>query len=107
MSLLAEALGTARRSGEGFCEAEILRVRAGIHRDAGRHEDAALDYADAVALARAGGGRMLELKALTGWARLPGVPEDVREELRACSAVVEAGGSSKSFDDACEVLSQS
>jgi hypothetical protein len=104
LSLLAEAAGTARSSGEGFCESEIFRVRAGIHRDAGRHDDAAHDYADAVALARARDGRMLEMRALTDWARLPGSHDDIRDQLRACVLEVEAGGPSKSLDEALEAL---
>jgi class 3 adenylate cyclase len=104
LSLLAEALGTARSSGEGFCEAEIFRIRGGIHREAGRDEAAAHDYADAVALARSRGARMFELKALTDWARLPDPPDHVREELRVCSTSVAADGPSKRLDDALSLL---
>jgi class 3 adenylate cyclase len=104
MSLLAEALGTARSSGEGFCEAEIFRIRGGIHREAGRAEAAAHDYADAVALARSRGARMLELKALTDWAGLPDSPDHVREELRVCTALVAADGPSNCLDEALAVL---
>jgi class 3 adenylate cyclase len=104
LALLSEALATARSSGEGFCEAEIFRVRGGIHRNAGRHEEAAHDYSDAVALGRSRGARMLELKALTDWARLPHVPDRVRDELRACSADVASGGPSKSLREAVAVL---
>jgi tetratricopeptide (TPR) repeat protein len=107
LSLLAEALGAAHSSGEGFCEAEIFRVRGGIHRDAGRYEDAAHDYADAVVLARSRGAGMLELKALTDWARLPEAPARVRDELRTCSGVVSAGGPSRSLDEALVVLGSS
>ncbi len=106
LTLLSEALATARSSGEGFCEPEIFRVRGGIHRDAGRLEAAAHDYADAVALARARGAPMLELKALTDWARLPDFPAHVREELRVCSADIAAGGPSKCLDAASAVLSR-
>ncbi|HEY6429246.1 MAG TPA: AAA family ATPase, partial [Acidimicrobiales bacterium] len=106
MSLLAEALGTARSSGEGFCEAEIFRIRGGIHREAGRNEAAAHDYADAVELARSRGARMLELKALTDWARMPDRPDQVREELRTCSALVAADGPSKRLDEALSVLAR-
>jgi class 3 adenylate cyclase len=104
MSLLAEALGTARSSGEGFCEAEIFRIRGGIHREAGRNETAAHDFADAVALARSRGARMLELKALTDWAGLPDSPDHVREELRVCTALVAADGPSNCLDEALAVL---
>jgi hypothetical protein len=107
LSLLDEALGTARSSGEGFCESEIFRVRAGIHRDAGRQDDAANDYADAVALAQTRGGRMLEMRALTDWARLPGSLAEVRDQLRACTVDVEAGGPSRSLDEALVVLRSS
>jgi predicted deacylase len=71
---------------------------------AGRYEDADHDYAEAVALARARGVRMLELRALTDWARLPGSLDRVRDELRACTVDVEAGGPSKSLDEALVVL---
>jgi class 3 adenylate cyclase len=104
LELLAEALATARGSGEGFCEPEIFRVRGGIHREAGRRETAADDYADAVALARARGAHMLELKALTDWARLPGSQGSVRDELRACAADIAVGGPSKSLDEAMTAL---
>jgi hypothetical protein len=104
LSLLTEALATARSSGEGFCEAEVFRVRGSIHRSAGRDDAAAHDYADAVALARSRGALMLELKALTDWVRLPGSPDHVRDELRECSERVAAGGPSKSLDEARSVL---
>jgi len=106
MALLSEALATARSSGEGFCEPEIFRVRGGIHRDGGRDEAAAHDYADAAGLARSRGARMLELKALTDWVRLPGAPGHVRDELRACSADVASGGPSRSLDEALAALSR-
>ncbi len=101
--LLAEALETSRATGERFCEAEILRVRAGRLQDAGRAEQAAEDYAAAVRLAREQGARMLELRALTDRARLEGSPDSVRAELRACIEDVAAGGSSRSLDEARKV----
>jgi class 3 adenylate cyclase/tetratricopeptide (TPR) repeat protein len=104
LSLLDEAIGKARASGEAFCESEILRVRAGVLDQAGRLEDARENYVEAVASARAQGARMLELRALTDLARLSGASDDVRDELRACALDVAMGGPSKSLTEALSVL---
>ena len=104
LTLLGEALATARSSGEGFCEAEVFRVRGSIHLRAGRDDAAGHDFADAVGLARSRGAPMLELKALTDWARLPGSPDHVKEELRACTERVSAGGPSRILDEARSLL---
>ena len=85
--LLGEALETSRTTGERFCEAEILRVRAGRLHHAGRTDSAVDDLREAVELARVQGAKMLELRALTDWARLEGSPDSVRAE----SAVVHRG----------------
>jgi hypothetical protein len=47
---------------------------------------------------------MLELKALTDWARLPGSPDRVREELRVCMERASAGGPSRILDEARSLL---
>jgi hypothetical protein len=47
------------------------------------------------------------MRALTDWARLSGSPDHVRDQLRACTVDVEAGGPSKSLDEALVVLSSS
>ena len=102
--LLDDTLGTCRVTGERFCEAEILRVRAGRHVQAGAFDAAALDYGDAVEIARQQGAVMLELKALTDWVDLPGVPDRVRAELDVCAAEVGSGGACRSLDRARRVL---
>jgi hypothetical protein len=104
ISLLDDALQTCRATSEQFCEAEILRVRAGrwLYLDA--PDAAAEDYAAAVDVARKQGASMLELKALTDWAGLPGVPERVRTDLQVCAAEVGAGGACRSLDRARRVL---
>ena len=73
-ALLDDAHRTAPTTGEQFCEAEILRMRAGIMRRNRQVELAGRDYEEAVAVARHQGARMLELRALTDWLRLPGAP---------------------------------
>jgi len=103
LALLAEALETSRATGERFCEAEIHRVRAGRLRDMGRAESAADDYEAAVRLARGQGARMLELRALTDWARLEDAPGRVRAELRACIEDVADGGPNRILDEARKV----
>ena len=102
--LLDDALETARATGEQFCEAEILRARVGILRRSRAVEAAAQDYAEAVAVARRQGARMLEMRALTDWVGLPGAPEEVREALQACVADVGAGGPSRSLVQAQRAL---
>jgi hypothetical protein len=104
LSLLDEAFATARRSGEEFCEPEILRARGRVLSQAGRYEGARENYVEAVASARAQGARMLELRALTDWVRLPETPDHVREQLQACAAEVAMGGPSKSLTEALSVL---
>jgi hypothetical protein len=107
LALLTEALETSRATGERFCETEILRVRAGRLSLAGRLEAAADDYEAAVGLAQEQGAKMLELRALTDWAQLPGVPDRVRSALQACATEVAAGGPSQSLDLARKVLGSS
>ncbi len=104
--LLNDALETSRSTGERFCEPEILRVRAGRLVRVGLPEPAAADYRDAVELAREQGAKMLELRALTDWVRLPGSADDVRVELQACVEDVSPGGPSRSLDEARSVLEQ-
>jgi hypothetical protein len=104
LSLLDDAIATVRQSGEAFCEPEILRVRAGLLSHVGQHEKARENYVESVASARTQGARMLELRALTDWARLPATPDHIREELRACAANVATGGPSKCLNEALSVL---
>jgi class 3 adenylate cyclase len=101
--LLTEALDTSRATGERFCEAEILRLRAGRLHLAGRTEPAVDDFQAAVELARQQGAKMLELRALTDWARLEGSPETVRVGLRKSIEDVAPGGPSRSLDEARKV----
>ena len=82
-ALLADAAATMGASGERFCESALLRVRAGLCARDGQGAAAARDYAAAVAVARAQGARMLELRALTEWAQLSGSPPEVRRDLEA------------------------
>ena len=63
-------------------------------------ESAARDYEEASTVARRQGARMLELRALTDWLRLPGAPEHVRADLERCVTAVSEGGPSRSLDDA-------
>ena len=100
IGLLGDALETCRVTGERFCEAEILRVRAGRLLRSGAEDSAARDFGAAVAIAREQGAALLELKALTDWARTPGAPEGVHTELEACIAEVSAGGACGSLDRA-------
>ena len=104
LTLLAEALELCRATGERFCEAEILRVRAGRQNGIGRSGRAQDDYDEAVAIARQQGARMLELRALTDWGRLEGAPDRVRAELALCIPDVAAGGPSRSLDEARKVI---
>jgi hypothetical protein len=99
-ALLDDALATARTTGEQFCVAEILRLRAGVLRRSRQVAEAANDYEEAVHVARAQGARMLELRALTDWLGLPGAPDHVRTDLEACVAGIAEGGSSRSLAEA-------
>jgi hypothetical protein len=103
-SLLDDALETARTTGEQFCEAEILRVRAGVLRRGRQVELAAHDYEEAVQVARHQGALMLELRALTSWFELPGAQSHVRTDLEACVAATAAGGPSRSLTEARRAL---
>jgi hypothetical protein len=86
LSLLDEALETVQRTGERFCEAEILRVRGSVLRRAGDGAGAGSNLRGAVDTARAQGAPVLELRALTELAGLPGAPASARVELAACVA---------------------
>src|SRR3984957_16894002 len=103
-ALLDDALRTARTTGEQFCEAEILRMRAGVMRRNRQVESAGGDYEEAAAVARRQGARMLELRALTDWLRLPGAPDHVRADLEICVAAMAEGGPSRSLDEARSAL---
>jgi hypothetical protein len=103
IALLTAALETSRSTGERFCEAEILRVR-GDRRIAADPAGAAEDYRAAVELARQQGAKVLELRALTSWARHTVATEDIGDELMACLADVSLGGSSRSVDEARQVI---
>ncbi|MGO9854320.1 MAG: adenylate/guanylate cyclase domain-containing protein [Acidimicrobiales bacterium] len=103
-TLLSDALETVQRTGEQFCQAEILRVRAGVLRRSRQVEAAARDYEEAVRVSRHQGARMLELRVLTDWLTLPGAPETVRDALVACVADVAEGGPSRSLDEARQIL---
>jgi class 3 adenylate cyclase len=102
--LLDDALDTARTTGEQFCEAEILRLRAGVLRRGRRVEQAARDYQEAVRVARSQGARMLELRALTDWLGLPGAPDHVRVDLEESVAKTAEGGPSRSLAEARRAL---
>jgi hypothetical protein len=99
IALLSAAIETSKATGERFCEAEILRLRA--DRRAGADQaGAAADYRAAVDLAREQGAKLLELRALTSWAGHPAAPQGIRGELVACIEDVSSGGPSRSLDRA-------
>jgi hypothetical protein len=104
LRVLSEALQTSRTTGERFCEAEILRVRGDILARTGQAGAATEDYRAAVELARAQGTTMLELRALTSWAQLPGTSDEVRADLCSCAELVDSGGPSRSLDQAMALL---
>jgi class 3 adenylate cyclase len=103
-ALLDDALQTARTTGEQFCEAEILRLRAGVLRRDRQVELAAGDYEEAARVARRQGALLLELRALTDWLDLPGAPVHVRTDLEACVALASEGGRSRSLSQARRAL---
>jgi class 3 adenylate cyclase len=105
-ALLNDALRTARTTGEQFCESEILRVRAGVMRRDRQVELAGRDYEEAVTVARHQGARMLELRALTDWWRLPGAPNHVHADLEVCVAATAEGGPSRSLDEARRAMEE-
>ena len=103
IALLTAAIETSRTTGERFCEAEILRVR-GDRRVTADQAGAADDYMAAVELAREQGAKMLELRALTSWARDTSAPARVRNQLVECLEDVRSGGPSRSLDQARRVV---
>jgi class 3 adenylate cyclase len=84
--LLDEALQTVRATGEQFCEAEIFRLRAAVLHRSGDQEAAGAALDEAIAIARAQGAPVLELRALTDRMSLPGAGADVRDLLEAAVA---------------------
>ncbi|HEY1652419.1 MAG TPA: adenylate/guanylate cyclase domain-containing protein [Acidimicrobiales bacterium] len=103
IAVLTAAIETSNATGERFCEAEILRARGERRVRAGSAE-ADEDFRAAVDLARRQGAKMLELRALTSWARHSSASDGVREELAACIEDVASGGPSQSLDRAREVI---
>jgi hypothetical protein len=103
IALLTSAVETSKATGERFCEAEILRLR-GDRRVAADDAGAVDDYRAAVQLAREQGAKVLELRALTSWARHSSPPESVCQELVACVDDVSSGGPNRSLDEARLVI---
>jgi predicted ATPase len=101
-ALLNEALDTVRATGERFCEAEVLRVRAGVRARGGDLDGAVTELQEAVAVARAQGASMLELRALTDWQRAA-PSADVRRSLVSCLSAV-GDAPALSVQRAAEVL---
>lgn len=104
LGMLNEALETARATGEQFCEPEILRVRGGVLARAGLMESAESALDEAVAVARAQGSRMLELRALTDRVRLPGSGPRPRADLQECVAALSQESPTRSLQEAISVL---
>jgi class 3 adenylate cyclase len=86
-ALLDEALETVRTTGERFCEAEVLRVRAAVLARAGDVGAAATDLHEAIEVAVVQGARLLELRARTDLFELQPMP-DTRAGLDACLALL-------------------
>jgi class 3 adenylate cyclase len=105
IALLTAAAETSMSTGERFCEAEILRLR-GDRRAATGSPGATEDYRAAVDLARQQGAKMLELRALTSWARHSTSSDRIRGELAACIEDVSSGGPSRSLDEARQVAAR-
>jgi hypothetical protein len=104
LTLLGEALELCRATGERFCEAEILRLTGDVLRNMGHEPEAEATYETAAYVARRQGALMLELRALTAWARLPGTHDRVISMLASCVEAVAQGGPSRSLAEAREVL---
>ncbi len=91
-AMLDEALGTARTTGERFCEAELLRGRALALAGSGDHPGARDALRHAASVAADQGAAALELRALTSLAALdgPGTRSTAaRTSLAACAARLE------------------
>ena len=89
-ALLDDALETARTTGEQFCEAEILRLRAGVLRRARQVEQAGRDYQEAVEVAQKQGARHAGAPRAD---RLAGSPGCARARPRGSGSV--CGGNSR------------
>jgi predicted ATPase len=71
LSLIAEALAKAQKSGEGFYEAELHRLKGELMQRQGEKEDQAeACFNKAIEIAHRQGARSLELRAVTSLSRL-------------------------------------
>jgi hypothetical protein len=70
----------------------------------GHETEAAATYETAAYVAKRQGALMLELRALTAWARLPASRDRVRPMLASCIEEVAQGGTCRSLVEAKEVL---
>jgi class 3 adenylate cyclase len=104
LTLVDEAWETARRTGEEFCVPEIWRVRGALARRRGALDDAGDSFQSAAESARAMHAPVLELRALTEWADLPGAPPEVRAGLAALVEQLASGGTIVSLGRARAVL---
>jgi class 3 adenylate cyclase len=100
LPLLEEALLTARATGEQFCEPEILRVRASVLQRVGDHEGAVAALEEATQVAVAQGASMLELRARTDRAQLPGADSQARADLKTCVSALAHQDQSRSVQRA-------
>jgi hypothetical protein len=103
IELLDEADATVRSTGEAFCHAEILRLRARYRHQVGRPEGAGVDLTEAAHIARSQGAKSLELRALTDRVSLLGDPDD-RDRLGELVRLLGHDGSSLDLEQAVRVL---
>jgi len=89
--LLAEALDLARRGGERFFEAELVRLSGDAEGTDGRREDQLERYREALAIAEQQGARWLELRAALSMASSVG-GEAERQRLAAVLHALDGGG---------------
>lgn len=103
IELLDQADATVRSTGEAFCHAEILRLRARYHHRAGRPDGAGVDLAEAAQIAHSQGAKSLELRVLADRVSLLRQPDD-RDRLGDLIRVLRPYGSGPDLEHAVRVL---
>jgi predicted ATPase len=109
LTVLMEALSTARDSGERFYLAELERLRGEILLTADGGTEAEAGFQKAIEVARAQGAKTYELRAVTSLSRLwqqQGRVEEARRLLHECYDWFTEGFDTPSLTGARELLSE-
>ncbi len=109
LAILTEALSHMERTGERWCEAELIRRVGEAHRLKGDRDAAESHFAQAIEIARAQSAKLFELRAAVSLARLwseQGKRTEARELLAPIYAWFTEGFDTPDLKDAKALLNE-